>query len=503
MTFAGHELSTMIIPPLAVAMVVALLLVAGCHDEPGESEGGGERTVPAAAADDYLNGQPTSVKRVIATPAIPPAPKPTAALPKGTSCVTAECHAKFTNASQIHRPIAEKACDSCHGDDIGGHKYPLKRGKTDTCTFCHAVAGTATHQHAPLKDGQVGCASCHDPHVSQTKFLLKADNVEQLCVSCHKDKPQLQKFAHEPFAKGQCTLCHEPHQSANAKLLRGGAGNEHCFTCHTSMKTTFKHARSVHKPAQEACVTCHNPHSSEFAHELNKPVQETCLTSGCHDDVKQHMGAAPVKHAAMTNGKSCSSCHNPHASPQQDHLLTDRADNLCITCHTEMRQTLATAQFLHGAVRVGNCSACHDPHGGKFAGLLDRAFPQTFYTRFDVKKYDLCFTCHEANVVLTSKTTTLTNFRNGDVNLHFVHVNRDEKGRSCKTCHELHGSNLPNHMASSVPFEGSKWVMPIAYEKSDSGGSCTPGCHTTKRYDRGGAATVIPTKDQPTTRGAS
>jgi hypothetical protein len=53
--------------------------------------------------------------------------------------------------------------------------------------------------------------------------------------------------------------------------------------------------------------------------------------------------------------------------------------------------------------------------------------------------------------------------------------------------------------------------MPIEYRKTQQGGSCTPGCHDTKVYERGGAATVITTKDvahesskdQPTTRGAS
>ena len=494
MTLIGQNCS-LVIPPLA-AMVMVLLFVAGCERETARPvERSAEPSAPAAAPEDYLGNGSATVKPVVEA-AVPPAPRPDGPLPKGASCVTAECHASLASAAQIHQPIAERACDSCHADDIGGHKYPLKRGKTETCTFCHSMPSDASHQHAPLKDG---CASCHEPHVSPTKFLLKADNVEQLCLQCHK--VELKQFAHEPFARGQCTLCHEPHQASNAKLLRGGGGNDHCYTCHAPMKSAFANSRSVHKPAQELCTTCHNPHSSEFAHELKKPVQETCLTAGCHDDVKDHLATAPVKHDAMTADRSCAACHDAHASTEP-HLLAARTDNVCGTCHTEMKQTLASSQFLHGPVRVGNCSACHDSHGGEHAGLLDRSFPDTFYTRFDVKKYDLCFTCHEANAVLASKTTTLTNFRDGEVNLHFVHVNRDDKGRSCKTCHELHGSNLPNHMADSVPFEGSKWAMPIEYRKGDAGGSCTPGCHETKSYDRGGAAAVILTKDQATTRGA-
>jgi predicted CXXCH cytochrome family protein len=470
------------------AALILLAIMIGCDHKPS-SDASDERPVPAAAApDDYLASN-ASVTPVVA---VAKAPKPTGSLAKEVSCVTAECHASLKNAAQIHRPIAENACGSCHGDDIGGHRYPLKRGKTETCTFCHNVTGTAQHQHAPLKDG---CSSCHEPHVSQTKFLLKADNVEQLCFKCHN--VPLQRFAHEPFAKGQCTLCHEPHQSANAKFLRGGEGNDHCLTCHTPMKSAFAAARSTHKPALEKCTTCHSPHSSEFAHELKSPVQQTCLSAGCHDKIKTQTETALVKHDAMKGDASCAACHNPHYSPQA-HLLRARTDEVCATCHKEMAKTIASSQFRHGPVRAGECSACHDPHGGRNPGLLDRSFPRTFYTRFALGKYDLCFNCHEPQMVLTKNTTALTNFRDGEKNLHFIHVNRADKGRSCKSCHNVHASNLPNHMASEVPFEGSKWSMPVAYQKSTAGGSCTPGCHDTKSYDRKGPATVF-----PTTRGAS
>jgi predicted CXXCH cytochrome family protein len=185
-------------------------------------------------------------------------------------------------------------------------------------------------------------------------------------------------------------------------------------------------------------------------------------------------------------------------------------DRVCLTCHDKpvqgsdgraiasMKPVLTQSKFLHGPIRAGSCSGCHDPHGAKFAGLLARQFPDTFYTRFDVKKYELCFSCHEPEMVLEEKTATLTNFRDGQTNLHFVHVNRDDKGRSCKTCHSLHGSNLPNHMASEVPFEGSNWAMPIEFEKKENGGSCAPGCHVPKTYTRTAA---MPTTAPTTMRG--
>jgi len=173
-------------------------------------------------------------------------------------------------------------------------------------------------------------------------------------------------------------------------------------------------------------------------------------------------------------------------------LLRQRMDKVCLTCHdrpllardgrtiADMKPAL-TSQFLHGGIRSGMCSYCHDPHGASQRNLLTKKFPETFYTSFDVGKYELCFSCHDKAMVLTAKTTTLTEFRDGDKNLHFVHVNREDKGRTCKTCHAIHGSDLPRHM---VPFEGSNWSMPIGFQKYDFGGKCASGCHKPRTYSR-------------------
>ncbi len=394
----------------------------------------------------------------------------------GETCVTPECHTTFATAKHIHGPVAEKACNACHEDDIGGHKFPLKRKANETCTFCHTVAGTQKYQHKAVEHG---CLSCHKPHISNVKYLLKEDTVEQVCDQCHQ--VPLKRNAHLPFAKGECTECHQPHQSKYAMLLRGGEGSQHCLMCHKDMAKRLQTASFAHQPAEKDCTTCHSPHSTDFKHQLVAAQQQLCFK--CHKAIKTIVQRSPVKHGALTTGNQCANCHDPHTAGNPE-LLLARTDSVCLTCHDKamkatdgrmlanMKPVLAESKYLHGPNRTGDCSACHGPHGAPYADLLERRFPETFYTSFDLKKYDLCFSCHEKELVLTPRTRTLTNFRDGDENLHYVHVNRQDKGRSCRTCHDVHGSNLPNHMASAVPFEGSKWMMPIDYQQMPDGGRC-------------------------------
>jgi predicted CXXCH cytochrome family protein len=480
-------------------LVVFCLVAFGCErdsDTPAQPT-----TEPTGSSPAHYGETPTT--RAVVYPAAPKLPKPTETLAKGASCVTSGCHADYTRAAQIHEPIAERACDACHLDDQGDHKFPLKRDATRTCTFCHAVAGTEAVQHEALKDG---CLTCHRAHTSNAKFLLKTDTIEQTCNNCHH--VPLKKFAHDPFLKGDCTVCHQPHQAGNKFLLRNGTGSKQCFACHTGLRDQMTKASYIHKPASKDCNTCHDPHSTDNPRELRLPLEQNCFN--CHKKLQEQVQKSNVQHAAMMQGDKCANCHNPHASDQMS-LLKTRMDKVCLSCHDKplvaadgrviknMKQAITESKFLHGPIKAGSCGGCHDPHGGQFASLLDRAFPKSFYTSFDLSKYALCFSCHEPQLVLQPKTTTLTGFRDGDKNLHYLHVNRDDKGRSCRSCHDIHGSNLPKHLASAVPFEGSSWAMPIEFEQTKDGGSCAPGCHKPRSYSRL-TPTTLPTT-LPTTRG--
>ena len=131
---------------------------------------------------------------------------------------------------------------------------------------------------------------------------------------------------------------------------------------------------------------------------------------------------------------------------------------------------------------MGPVPAATTPTARRTRSCWPRRFPSAFYQGFALDKYDLCFSCHDKQLVLNEQAKGLTGFRNGEQNLHFVHVNKSDKGRSCRACHETHASVQPRHIRDSVPY--GQWQMPINFKKIETGGSCAPGCHKPFGYDR-------------------
>jgi predicted CXXCH cytochrome family protein len=249
-------------------------------------------------------------------------------------------------------------------------------------------------------------------------------------------------------------------------------------------------AEFIHDPAEDDCIDCHNPHSGPSPKML--PAEKRAVCDECHDDIVATAEESPVPHPPTTTEEECLGCHDPHASNNAPMLKKPQRD-LCLSCHDrrlegengtliDMASWLEKHEMWHEPIEKDECSGCHRPHGGKHYRLLKKPFPKTFYAPFDVKEYGLCFSCHKKTLVTTKITRSLTNFRNGNRNLHFLHVNRAKRGRTCRACHELHASNNPVHIRESVPY--GRWLMPLNYQQTKTGGSCSPGCHENEGYNR-------------------
>jgi len=402
----------------------------------------------------------------------------------------AECHSDLMTRRVTHGPTAQEKCLACHAyDEPREHTFVLTAPTEELCVGCHSVQ-MKTFGHEPVLQGR--CVECHDPHGSDYRMMLRADPARELCQRCHTQwSGGEMKFIHGPVAVGACILCHEPHSSWNAKLLVEPV-DDLCFGCHSEMAESLKNARHVHDPVLKSCTTCHDAHASNVRYQLRADAPSLCFS--CHEDVEKSVETMPVVHGAVTDEGGCLGCHAAHDS-EQPKLQKHGQIETCLGCHdkpieatdgkmlTNMAKLLKDNPDHHGPIREGACTECHQPHGADHPRLLREAYPPEFYAPFSMERYALCFRCHIPDLVTSEHGTGLTGFRDGDRNLHWLHVNR-EKGRTCRACHEVHASRNPFHIRDSVPFGDRGWALEINYTQTETGGRCAPGCHKPRTYER-------------------
>lgn len=308
------------------------------------------------------------------------------------------------------------------------------RVKTCLQSGCHGEIGESPGLHARVAIGS--CLKCHLPAGDAEHRFTPAAGDGGVCRTCHPlGEPK--SFVHAPFGEAKCLACHDLHREGARALLVEENEARLCGRCHERAD-----AKVVHGPyARGECTSCHEVHESEFESLARAKPADLCI--GCHD-----------RRIEVADGAR---------------VIVD------------IGSLLASSTFLHGPIREGACDGCHGAHASPNANLLHDPFPDAFYQDYEPVHYALCFRCHDSSLVRDERTSTATGFRDGDRNLHYVHVNR-EKGRSCRGCHELHASNLPFHIRETVPF--GEWELPVDFQRSDTGGTCRSGCHKEAGYDR-------------------
>ena len=245
--------------------------------------------------------------------------------------------------------------------------------------------------------------------------------------------------------------CH-PTLQAKDQPSPKGKGHQDCSHCHQAIDQGKAHPEANGKSfalAKGVCLECHAV-VVDFSH-LHPPVA----------------------------AGDCLVCHTLHSTTNS--LITPHPDGiLCYDCHQPVAKERDTE--FHGEIAQQQCKSCHNAHGSFFNHLLTAPYSSDFFNDFDEKQYQFCFQCHRVDLLLHENTSYNTNFRDGQRNLHFVHVNRKNRGRSCKLCHVIHAGELPKLMAKQVSF--GEWDMPVNFVISPNGGQCTPGCHAPAAYDR-------------------
>ncbi|MCL4536836.1 MAG: cytochrome c3 family protein, partial [Nitrospirae bacterium] len=118
------------------------------------------------------------------------------------------CHKEqkeeWTPKKYWHGPTATGKCTICHNPHASNNPFWLRKPTWNLCVTCHEERGSGRHVIAgfvfgsthptkgrpdPIRPGkELSCASCHNPHASNSKSLFANDGISpgSLCQMCHK-----------------------------------------------------------------------------------------------------------------------------------------------------------------------------------------------------------------------------------------------------------------------------------------------------------------------------
>jgi DmsE family decaheme c-type cytochrome len=271
----------------------------------------------------------------------------------------------------------------------------------------------------------------------------------ETCVTCHQDQERrfkntiMGKVMANPRTPLEARVCEACHGPGKAHVEAGGGKesipirfdkdsknsveekNAACLDCHSNGNRLFWKS-SPHQTRAMACVDCHQVKqeivrsvSSDARYNapltenrgVKKSQPELCLQ--CHQMRRAQLQRS--SHMPYREGKvTCTSCHNPHGSPNPKQLIQSTTNENCLSCHTERR-----GPFLweHPPV-MENCANCHEAHGTNNPQLLKVRMPR------------VCDSCH-----VTSRHPTTPTLLNSVRDFN----------RGCTNCHSaIHGSNHPS-----------------------------------------------------------
>jgi DmsE family decaheme c-type cytochrome len=174
------------------------------------------------------------------------------------------------------------------------------------CLSCHEKGDRTYWKGSAHETQNIACTNCHQlMQKVSPKFQMAKSTEAEVCFQCHKDRrAQFERPSHHPLREGDmtCSSCHNPHGSATDKLLREASVNETCYKCHADKRGPFLWE---HEPVRDSCLNCHEPHGAVNENLLK--VQRPRLCQMCHMGVGHGNPGNPM--TAQSVNRSCQNCH--------------------------------------------------------------------------------------------------------------------------------------------------------------------------------------------------
>jgi predicted CXXCH cytochrome family protein len=255
------------------------------------------------------------------------------------NCIT--CHnphqSKLPKLMQAytHNPFENKMCDSCHQPAKDGKVVLTNTDSRAMCVTCHSEQAEKIEKAKVQHPGAAGeCTACHNPHAGKTPGFIQPNPVSA-CLACHSDQSEQMKKAHlhKPAFETGCATCHEPHGGENQHLLRASNLNNLCLECHGPEANPQKLVAEHQVAIFEGQV--------KLPEAYFRKMPKLDIKYGLGHPVEKH----PIKDQMDPNDVTkvrvpinCGTCHQPHASKEADLLVKDQANNIvfCASCHKDL-----------------------------------------------------------------------------------------------------------------------------------------------------------------------
>jgi len=222
------------------------------------------------------------------------------------------------------------------GEEKADHLFiEVKDIKSETCLTCHTNKKEGKFVHSAVG---MGCESCHQMVSENGKTTVTpVATGGDLCAMCHKARKG--SVLHGPYKNGQCLTCHDPHAS-DFKAQTRAPGNSLCLECHAPRRVTKNtvvlfNARNISDAEFEAIPKIELDATQSIGHPwMGHPVTERL--DPLHQGEKM----------------SCLSCHQPHASQAPMLIHFDRS---IVSPSSDGR-----LEYQRTGVRSGTCYlTCH------------------------------------------------------------------------------------------------------------------------------------------------